>query len=166
MLWWLLLGIATGMRTMTAMAVLCWFAYLKLLPESGWAVWAGTLASAIVFSALALGEDIADALPGTPSRVTPGPLGARLVFGVLVGALAAQAVIEPLAGGVIFGLVGALIGAYGGFRLRAAAARRIGRDLPIALCESLLALLIAFWAAQSLYGQALYALGMMVQVFR
>ena len=33
MLWMVLLGIVTGMRSMTGLAVLCWFAWLGLVPE-------------------------------------------------------------------------------------------------------------------------------------
>jgi uncharacterized membrane protein len=153
-LWILLLGVATGMRTMTAMAMLCWFAYLQVLPQSGWALWTASLVAVIVFTVLALGEYIGDTLPQTPSRLSPGPLTARLVFGALAGALGAHAMLEPVAGGLILGVSGALIGAYGGFYARRAAARWAGRDLPVALCGSLLALFFAFWAARTLHQEA------------
>ena len=154
MQWWLLsLGIATGMRTMTPMALLCWFAYLRLLPENGWGVWAGTLISAIVFTVLAVLEYIGDTLPRTPSRVAPGPLAARLIFGALVGALASRAMFDPLAGGLLFGVVGAVIGSYGGYHARAAMTRRVGSDLPVALCESLLAILIALYGLHAMHHQ-------------
>jgi uncharacterized membrane protein len=153
-LWVLLLGVSTGMRTMTAMAMLCWFAYLNVLPQNGWAFWTGTLAAVIVFTVLAVGEYIGDTLPQTPSRLAPGPLVARLVFGALAGALGAHAMLEPVAGGVILGVSGALIGAYGGYHARRALSRRVGRDLPVALCGSLLALVIAFWAARTLHQEA------------
>ena len=69
-----LLGIATGMRSMTPMAVLCWFAYLKYLPVQGtWASWTGHLVTVIIFTLCALGEFVGDKLPGTPSRTAPGP---------------------------------------------------------------------------------------------
>ena len=56
MLWIVVLGIATGMRTMTAMAVLCWFAWLQLLPLEGtWAFWAGNVISVCIFTLFALG---------------------------------------------------------------------------------------------------------------
>jgi uncharacterized membrane protein len=88
-----LLGFATGMRSMTPIFVLCWFAYLKFLPLDGtWGSWAASLASACIFTVLALGEWIVDKLPQTPNRTAPFPLGARLVFGGLVGALAAAGV--------------------------------------------------------------------------
>jgi uncharacterized membrane protein len=154
--WLLSLGVATGMRTLTPIALLCWFAYLKLLPENGWGVWSGTLISAIVFTVLAVLEYIGDTLPRTPSRLAPGPLAARLVFGAMVGALASHATSDPLAGGVLFGVTGALLGAYGGYYARVALARRAGRDLPVALCESLLAILIALYALHVLHEQIIW----------
>jgi len=151
MVWYVLLGISTGMRTMTATAVLCWFAWLRLLPQDGWAFWAANLVSVIVFTLLALGEYVGDTLPFTPSRTQAPLLLARLAFASLAGALAAHAIAEPLAGGIVFGAVGALIGAYGGYHLRMFGARLVGRDLPVALSESALALGLALQAAAKLH---------------
>jgi uncharacterized membrane protein len=138
-----LLGMTVGLRTMTAMAVLCWFAWMQLLPQHGWAFWVGSLVSVIVFTACAVGEYVVDTLPTTPSRTAPGPLIARIVFGGLVGVLAAHAVIEPAVGGAIFGVIGALIGAFGGVRVRLYWSKAIGKDLPVALMESGIALGLA-----------------------
>ena len=149
--WVVLLGVVTGMRTMTGMAVVCWAAWLSWLPERGWAMWTTYLVSAAVFTALALGETVGDTRPNTPSRKTPGPALARLVFGGLVGALAAGAIVQPVAGGVLAGVAGAAIGTWGGYALRMWSARRIGRDLPIALAESALALGLALSAVWHLH---------------
>jgi uncharacterized membrane protein len=152
-MWMLMLvGIVTGMRTMTPMAVFCWFAYLGLLPQTGWSFWTAKLVTVIVFSVLALGEYIGDTLPTTPNRTAPGPLVARLCFASLVGAMAAHAIQEPVAGGVLFGIFGALIGAFGGMWLRGWGARRVGRDLPVALTESVVALGLAVFAAWIFHG--------------
>jgi uncharacterized membrane protein len=136
---------------MTAMAVLCWFAWLQLLPQTGWAFWTGYLVTAIVFTACALGEYVGDTLARTPSRTAPLPRRARVVFGALVGALAAQGILEPAAGGMIFGVVGALIGTYGGYRVRMYGAKRLGRDLPVALFESGVALALAVFICWQLH---------------
>ena len=70
-----LLGLVTGMRSMTAMAVLCWFAYRGDLSLDGtWASWAAKLTTAIIFTLLALAEYVADKLPKTPNRTASGPL--------------------------------------------------------------------------------------------
>jgi uncharacterized membrane protein len=144
MIWmFVVLGITVGMRSMTAIAVLCWFAWLQLLPQAGKGSWAGYLVTAILFTVCAVGEYIADTLPSTPSRLAPVGLGTRLVLGAVVGGLAAHGIYEPAAGGVIFGVTGALIGTYGGHWLRRFLARRVGRDLPVALLESVVALGVA-----------------------
>jgi len=87
-----LLGICTGLRSLTPMAVICWFAWLGYLPVDGtWAAWTGRLWVAIVFTVLALGELVADKLPKTPNRTSTGPLLARLVLGGLGGSICATA---------------------------------------------------------------------------
>lgn len=149
--WMVVLGIVTGLRSMTGIAVMCWAAYLALLPQHGWGFWSGYLVSAIVFTLLALGEYIGDTLPHTPSRKALGPAAARLVFGALVGALAASSIMEPVAGGILTGLVGAVIGTWAGWWVRDGLARRLGRDLPVAMAESVFALALAITAVAVLH---------------
>ena len=144
--WILLLGVVTGMRTMTGIAVVCWAAWLAFVPQTGWASWTGYLVSAVVFSLLAVGEALRDTQANTPSRKVLGSLLARLVFGGLVGALVGKAISEPLAGGILVGVVGTVFGTYGGFRARAWGARRVGRDLPVAVLESVFAVALAVLA--------------------
>jgi uncharacterized membrane protein len=136
---------------MTAMAVLCWFAWLQLLPQHGRTFWVGSLVSVIVFTLAAVGEYVVDTLPTTPSRTAPVGLIVRIVFGGLVGTLAAHAVIEPAVGGVIFGVIGALIGAFGGLRVRMYWSKALGKDLPVALTESAIALGLAVGACWELH---------------
>jgi len=142
-LWMLVLGVATGMRTMTPMAVFCWFMWLAKLPVTGFQFWTANGIAVLVFSVFAVGEWYGDTLPTTPSRTSAFPLVARLVFGMFIGVLVAATYLEPKIGGVIFGFVGALIGTYGGHKLRAVLAKLVGRDLPVALCESALAVVLS-----------------------
>jgi uncharacterized membrane protein len=162
-LWIVLLGMTVGMRTMTAMAVLCWFAWSRLLPQDGWAFWTAYLVTAIVFTVMALGEYVGDTLPRTPSRTDPLLVGARLSFGALVGALAAHGIVEPVLGGILFGVIGALIGTYGGVRVRMYGARAVGRDLPVALMESGTALALALFACWQLHS---FAVSMGIRTMR
>lgn len=141
--WVLLLGVVTGLRTMTAIAAVCWAAWLTWIPEHGWAIWTTYLVSAVIFTLMAIGEYIGDTRPSTPSRKAVGPLAARLVFGGLVGALGAQAISEPIAGGILAGILGAVIGTYGGYAVRRWGANLVGHDLPVALVESACALALA-----------------------
>ena len=133
------------------MAVLCWFAWMQWVPQTGWAMWTGYLVTVIVFTVMAVGEYIGDTLPQTPSRTSPFPLVARIGFGALVGGLAAHGIVEPVVGGVIFGVAGALIGAFGGVRVRLYLARAVGRDLPVALAESAIALGLAVFTCWQLH---------------
>ena len=138
---WLLaipmLGGANGLRTMTPIAALCWFAYTGHLHVDGtWAFWLTNIISVIVFTLCALGEYIGDKLPQTPNRIAAGPLGARIVFGGLVGAIVVTTLHQSLAAGILLGTISAIAGAFLGFHLRRYLT--VGRglpDLPIALTE-------------------------------
>jgi uncharacterized membrane protein len=143
-----LLGVVTGMRTMTAMAALCWFAYRGDLPlEDTWAFWAGKLVTAIIFSVLALGEYVVDKLPKTPNRTAPPLLLARVLMGGLVGAIVAAGVNGSEFEGVILGVGGALIGTFGGYLIRREIVLRLGsKDWPVALIEDASAILCAVLA--------------------
>ena len=147
-----LLGMMTGLRTMTPMAVLCWFAYFGSdgghLPLGGtWAFWAAKLVTAIVFTVLAVGEYIGDKLPKTPSRTAPGPLIARLVFGGLVGAIAATGVKGSTIEGILLGVAGALAGTFLGYQLRKYLVEWSGRpDWNIAVLEDAFALVVSIYA--------------------
>ena len=149
--WMALMGVVTGMRSMTALAVLCWFAWLRLLPETGWAAWSATLAAAIVLGLCALGEYAGDLSSRAPSRTTALPMSVRVLFGGVAGALCAHALSDPAAGGVVFGVVGVPIGAYGGVRLRVWLAKKVGRDWPVGVGESAVALGLAVLAAAMLH---------------
>jgi len=147
-----LLGMMTGLRTMMPMAVLCWFAYFGAdgghLPLGGtWAFWAGKLVTAIVFTVLAIGEYVGDKLPQTPNRTASGPLIARLVFGGLVGAIAATGAKGAPLEGILLGVAGALVGSFLGYQARRHLVQWSGRpDWNIAVLEDAFALLISIYA--------------------
>lgn len=147
----LLLGVVTGMRSMTAIAVLCWAAWLGFVPEYGWGTWIQHVFVVILFTICALGEYYVDTLPKTPRRTSLGPAVARLVIGALVGPLVATVINEPLAGGILFGAAGAVIGTWGGFFVRMSVGRVFRRDLPAALLESASAIVIAVLAVVKLH---------------
>jgi uncharacterized membrane protein len=147
----LLLGVITGMRSMTAIAALSWAAWLGLVPEQGWATWAAHLIVVILFTICALSEYYVDTLPRTPRRTDLGPALLRVVVGALVGSMVAVAIDEPVAGGIIFGAVGAIIGTSGGFFVRMTVARIFRRDLPAALLESASAVALAVLAIAKLH---------------
>jgi uncharacterized membrane protein len=158
MLSWLvalpLLGFATGLRTFTPMAVLCWFAHLGYLPVEGtWAAWTARLGFAILFTALALGEYVGDKLPHTPNRTSPAPLLARVIFSALGGSICAIAMHGAGLEGILLAVAGALAGAFAGFMIRRDIVHKLGcADWPIALVEDLTALLTAMFALHVITG--------------
>ena len=135
-----LLGALTGARAMTPMAILCWFSYAGHLEvHRTWPFWTTKLVTAIIFSVLAVGELIGDKLPATPNRTSPVPLIARIVFGGLVGAIAATGLHGSVIEGAFLGSISAVVGAFLGFHLRLHLVTVEGaHDLPVALAEDVI----------------------------
>lgn len=140
-----LLGAASGLRTFTPMAVLCWFAYLGYLPvDDTWAFWTAKLVLAILFTVLALLEFVGDKLPRTPDRTSLGPLLARVAVGGLVGGIVAAALNGPELEGIVLAVGGVLVGAFAGHLFRREIVLRSGgKDWPVAVGEDLIAVGIA-----------------------
>jgi len=114
-----LLGCLTGLRSLTPPAIVCWAAHL------GWLNLAGTKlafmdrpVTLIFFTLLAVAELIADKLPKTPARTAPLRLIARVVLGCLCGVALAISAGGKLLVPAIVGIVGALIGTFGGYNTR------------------------------------------------
>jgi uncharacterized membrane protein len=141
-----MLGFATGLRSMTPMAVLCWFAYAHQL-SADWAPWISHLSLAIVFTVLAVGEIIADKTPRIPDRISPAPLIWRLLLAGFTGAYAATSMQGPGLEGVLLAVVGALIGAFGGYMLRRELVQNLDcKDWHIAIAEDIIAIGFAIYA--------------------
>jgi uncharacterized membrane protein len=137
------IGAVAGSRSMLAPAAVAWAAFLgRVEPGSGWlAVFSHPLARWI-WTALALGELVADLLPFVPSRRKPGPFAVRIVSGGLSGA-AIGATHGLLALGAVAGALGAVAGTLGGHALRARMAAAFGSDPPAALAEDAIAIALA-----------------------
>lgn len=80
-----LLGFITGMRTMTPMTVLCWFAWLKLLPVDDWAGWSAKFPVVIAFTVLAILEYVMDKYSRMPRPTRPTVLLIRFFSGAWLG---------------------------------------------------------------------------------
>jgi len=142
----LLIGIAAGLRVMTAPAAVSWAAFLGWLPVSeSWAAFMGYRFTPWIFSLLAVVEFVTDQLPSTPSRKVPQQFGARLVSGAFCGAVIGQAG-EALIAGAVAGIVGAVIGTHGGAAARARLAAALGQDRPAALVEDAVAIVLGVLA--------------------
>ncbi|HXV31727.1 MAG TPA: DUF4126 domain-containing protein [Sinorhizobium sp.] len=142
----LLIGIVAGLRTMTAPAALSIAGAAGWLPvANSWAAFMGFRFAPYLFGLLALIEYVTDQLPNTPSRKVPQQFGVRIVSGGFCGAVIGTFG-DALVGGAIAGVIGTVIGTLGGFEARKRLAAMIGgKDLPIALLEDLVAILLALW---------------------
>lgn len=138
----ILIGVAAGLRAATPVAAITWGAYLGWLDLSGTpAAFLGSIIAVIIVTILAIVELVSDQLPNTPSRKVPMQFVARIVMGALSGALLLP---DSWVVGMVLGGVGAVIGTLLGAELRARLASAFGRDLPAALLEDLLAIVLAF----------------------
>jgi uncharacterized membrane protein len=136
------IGVVTGLRSLTAPAVVCWAAHLGWIQLSGsplafmgatWALW--------LFTVLAIVELVADQLPSTPARTAPVGLIARLLMGMLSGACLAIAGGASLWVGALTAAVGALVGAFGGYRARVGLVSALKvPDIAVAIPEDLVAI--------------------------
>jgi uncharacterized membrane protein len=135
---------------MTAPAAVSIGAAAGWLPLSGtWAAFMGFRFTPYIFGLLALVEFVTDQLPSTPSRKVPQQFGARIVSGGFCGAVLGTAG-GSLVGGLIAGVIGAVIGTLGGYEARKRlVAATGGKDLPIALLEDVVAVLLALWVVSS-----------------
>ncbi len=142
------IGVVAGLRTMTAPAVVSWAARLGWLHLEGTPLaFLGAAATPWIFTALALGELVYDVSPKAGSRREPAPFIGRILTGALSGA-AIGASGQALAAGLVLGAAGAVAGTLGGSTFRARLAAAFGRDLPAALSEDALGIVLAICAVR------------------
>lgn len=140
----LLIGVVAGLRAMTAPAAISWAAHMGLIDLSGsWLAFMGYRFTPWIFTLFAVAELITDQLPSTPSRKVPPQFITRILMGALSGG-AIGFTGGSLATGAVLGAVGAVIGTLGGAAARAGLARALGKDLPAALIEDVVAIVAAF----------------------
>ena len=138
----LLSGIVAGLRAFTPLAAVSWAARLGHLQLADtWLAFLSYQWTPWVFSLLAVGEYVTDQLPSTPSRKVPMQFGARLVSGGFCGAAIGLSAGGWIVG-LVAGLIGAVVGTYGGAAARGRLAAAFGRDLPAALVEDALAVVL------------------------
>jgi uncharacterized membrane protein len=136
-----LIGLLNGLRSFTAPAATAWAAYLGWLKLERPLSLVGSLPAALVFTVLALGEIVADKLPKTPSRTEPLGLGARVLMGALTGACVAAGGGASTILGAVLGVVGAVVGCFGGYQVRTRLVKALGTpDYVVAVAEDLVAI--------------------------
>ena len=115
----LLIGVVSGLRSVTAPAVVAWGAHLNWLNLRNTALsFMASTAAVVMFTLLALVELIADKLPSTPSRTEPVGLIARILLGGLSGACVAVSGAQSIVVGAVLGAVGGVAGAFAGYQAR------------------------------------------------
>lgn len=145
------LGVAAGMRSMTAPAALAHVLSRRTLRPDGQP--ARLLASPRVAGLARLaaaGEYVGDKMPFAPDRTDALPLGGRIGSGALVGAAAAAARRESLVLGAVVGAAAAVAGSFAMVRVRKALPGALGvPDLPVALAEDAAAVALALVSARA-----------------
>ncbi|HEY6903292.1 MAG TPA: DUF4126 family protein [Candidatus Acidoferrales bacterium] len=136
------IGVVAGLRSLTAPAVVCWMAHFHVLNlQDSHLRFMGSTIAVAVFTLLALVEIINDKLPKTPSRTTAVPLTARILMGALSGAAFGAAGARSVAIAAIAGIIGALIGTFGGYQVRTRTVKALhAPDFVIALLEDAVAI--------------------------
>jgi uncharacterized membrane protein len=146
----LLIGIVAGLRTFTAPTAISLAAWSGQLDVKGsWLAFLGYSWTPWILMLVALGEFVGDQLPSTPSRKVPMQFGARLLSGAICGA-AIGSPHHAMLGGLVAGMVGAVIGTLGGHAFRVHLAAAFKKDLPAALVEDAIAIGGAWLIVQTL----------------
>ncbi|MGA7415306.1 MAG: DUF4126 family protein [Bryobacteraceae bacterium] len=137
-----LIGVVSGLRSLTAPAVVAWAAHKNWLNLQNTPLsFMGSTAALIIFGLLAVVELVTDQLPSTPSRLKPPGLIARIVLGGLSGAALAIAGGQSLGLGAVLGAAGGIAGAFGGYQVRTGLVRALKvPDIVIALLEDAVAI--------------------------
>jgi uncharacterized membrane protein len=136
-----LIGVVSGLRSLTAPAVVSWAAYLGWIDLSQAPLsFLGYAATPWIVSLLAVGELIADKLPTTPSRKAPVGFAARIVLGTFSGYALSLGIGQPGLVGAVLGCAGAVAGTLAGYEARTRATRALNvPGVVVALLEDAIA---------------------------
>ncbi len=138
-----LIGVVTGLRSLTGPAVTSWAAHLGWLSLIGTPMrFMASIVTVAIFTVLAVVELVADKLPSTPARTAAVGLSARVVMGGLCGATVALAGGESIVLGIVLGAVGrGLPAATGRYQARVRLVKALGLpDVVIAVIEDVVAI--------------------------
>ena len=137
----LVLGALTGLRTMTAPTAISIAARMGWLDLDGtWLAWLGYAWTPWILGIGAIAKLIVDQLRRSPAARRRCSSSRACWPGRWQGPPSAQAR-ALMAGGIVAGVMGAVIGTLAGYALRMRLARAFGRDQPAALIEDAIAYL-------------------------
>lgn len=118
-----LLGFVGGLRSLTPFAMLSRTSELDPAPTNTVEEILSSPVTRVVTDVLASGELVGDKLPQVPSRISTGPLLARVGLGALAGMRICHRYQRSLVLGAILGAIAAVAGSYAGYYARSALAR-------------------------------------------
>ena len=145
------IGIVAGLRAMTAPALVSWAAHLGWINLHGSPLsFIGSPIAVGIFTLAAIGEIINDKLPKTPPRTAIPSLIVRMISGGFCGAcLYAAAAATPITGAIL-GVIGSLIGTYGGYYIRRSLVNSLKvKDIFIAIPEDIVAIVLSYVVVRS-----------------
>jgi len=140
-----LIGFATGLRSLTPLAVTCWAAHL------GWLQFApsqlafiGKWPTVTIITLLAAAELIVDKLPQTPARTKAVGLTARMILGSMCAVLISVGSSGHMVLATVGGFFGAITGTFAGYHTRHFLVLRAHlSDLIVALTEDVIAIAVS-----------------------
>jgi uncharacterized membrane protein len=135
------IGVIAGLRALTAPAVVAWAGHLHWINLQGTHLaFMGSIVAVAIFTLAAIGEIVNDKLPKTPPRTALPSLIIRCVMGAFAAATLSAGIGGSLAIGALLGVVGALVGTFGGYYLRTGIVKALhSPDFVIALLEDAVA---------------------------
>lgn len=135
------IGVVAGLRAMTAPAVICWAAHLHWINLQGTHLsFMGSTIALVILTLAAIGEIVNDKLPKTGPRTAPPSVVIRMIAGGFSAATLTVGAGGSLWLGALLGVVGALVGTFGGYYVRTGIVKALhSPDFPIALVEDAIA---------------------------
>ena len=136
------IGVIAGLRALTAPATVSWAAHLHWIQLSGSHLsFMSSIIAVAILTLAAIAEIVNDKLPKTPPRTALPSLVIRMLMGAFAAATLAIGVGGSIEMGALLGLIGAVIGTYGGYFVRTGVVKALhSPDWPIALVEDAIAI--------------------------
>jgi uncharacterized membrane protein len=146
------IGVIAGLRALTAPAVVAWAGHLHWINLQGTHLaFMGSIVAVAIFTLAAIGEIVNDKLPKTPPRTALPSLIIRCVMGAFAAATLSAGIGGSLAIAALLGVVGALVGTFGGYYLRTGIVKALhSPDFVIALLEDAVAVCGGLYLASRL----------------
>jgi uncharacterized membrane protein len=135
-------GVIAGLRALTAPATVSWAAHLGWIQVGGTHLsFMSSIIAVVILTLAAIAEIVNDKMPKTPPRTALPSLIIRMVMGAFAAATLAAGLGGSVAIGALLGLMGAVIGTYGGYFVRTGVVKALrSPDWPIALVEDAIAI--------------------------